>query len=70
MTRPLHAVAFALCFLIALTADSWVDKPLVALVGIGVAAGLIWAQNEREGKKKTAPDVTSIKSGATSKASH
>lgn len=43
MTTFMSGTTFAVCLILALTADSWADKPLSALVGAGVALGVVAA---------------------------
>lgn len=43
MTHLTSGATFAVCLLLALTADDWVDKPLPALVGAGIALGVVVA---------------------------
>lgn len=37
MTHLTSGTTFAVCLILALTADSWADKPLLALVGAGIS---------------------------------
>lgn len=43
MTALTSGTTFAVCLTLALTADDWVDKPMLALVGAGVVLGVVVA---------------------------